>query len=100
VLEEARARQAALQEQWAELAPRVAADPGRYDPAAFNEAAFMRAFCVVLANSAFLPSAELFALLPLAGRLGRTGNGNGADLDFDAATGTVVLKAGRPYRCV
>lgn len=54
---------------------------------------------VVLAHAAYLPSAELFALLPLAGRLGRTGNENGCDLDYDADSGTVVLKAGRPYRC-
>jgi hypothetical protein len=59
----------------------------------------MRAFSVVLAHASFLPSAECFALLPLAGQLGRTGNDNGADLDYDAATGTVLLKAGRPYRC-
>jgi hypothetical protein len=99
VLEEARSRQAALQQQWAQLAQAtVAADPSRFDPAHFNEAAFLRAFSVVLAHAAYLPSAECFALLPLAGQLGRTGNDNGTDLDFDAATGSVVLKSARPYR--
>ncbi|GBF87903.1 histone-lysine N-methyltransferase [Raphidocelis subcapitata] len=99
VLEEARSRQAALQQQWAQLSQAtVAADPARFDPAHFNEAAFLRAFSVVLAHAAYLPSAECFALLPLAGQLGRTGNENGADLDYDAATGSVVLKSARPYR--
>jgi len=60
----------------------------------------MRAFSVVLAHAAYLPSAECFALLPLAGQLGRTGNENGCDLDYDGESGTVVVKSGRPYRWV
>jgi histone-lysine N-methyltransferase SETD3 len=101
VLEEARSRQAALQQQWAQLAEAFfSKDPARFDPATFNEAAFLRAFCVVLAHASYLPSAELFALLPLAGQLGRTGNENGCDLDYDAGSGAVVLKSARPYRWV
>lgn len=99
VLEEARSRHAALQQQWAQLSERwFSKDPSRFAPAAFGEAAFMRAFSVVLAHAAYLPSAECFALLPLAGQLGRTGNDNGCDLDYDAGSGAVVVKAARPYR--
>ncbi|KAI8470254.1 MAG: rubisco small subunit N-methyltransferase [Monoraphidium minutum] len=52
VLEEARARRAALQQQWAQLAEQwAAAEPATFDAAAFNEASFLRAFAVVLANA-------------------------------------------------
>lgn len=81
------------------LAPHVQ-DPARFPPTTFNEAAFMRAFSVVLASATYLPAAECFALLPLAGLMGRTGNDNGCDLDFDAASGCVVVRAGRQYRWV
>lgn len=100
MLAEARSRQAALQQQWAEISENwVSKDPARFDPAAFNEHAFLRAFAVVLANASYLPSAECFALLPLAGQLGRTGNDNGCDLDYDSDLGAVVVKSARPYRC-
>jgi hypothetical protein len=58
VLEEARSRQAQLKQQWAQLADRhFAADADRFPATVFNEAAFLRAFCVVLASATFLPSA-------------------------------------------
>jgi hypothetical protein len=43
-------------------------------------------------------AAECFALLPLAGLMGRTGNDNGCDLDYDASTSSVVVRASRQYR--
>jgi histone-lysine N-methyltransferase SETD3 len=59
---------------------------------------FAAAFSVVLAHALYLPSAEMFALLPLASLMGRTGNGNGSFVDYDAASNRVLLTAGRPYR--
>eukprot|EP00882_Tetradesmus_deserticola_P007360 GHRQ01007754.1.p1 GENE.GHRQ01007754.1~~GHRQ01007754.1.p1 ORF type:complete len:476 (+),score=189.66 GHRQ01007754.1:146-1573(+) len=99
VLQEARSRQAALQQQWAQLHEQhfsQAAD--RFSPSVFNEAAFMRSFCVVLACSTFLPSAECFALVPVASCLARTGNDNGCSLDYDAQRQAVVVTSTRPYR--
>ena len=52
----------------------------------------------MLAHAIYLPSAEVFALLPIASLLGRTGNGNGSEIDYDAASKCVVVTAGRPYR--
>lgn len=49
----------------------------------YNESSFAAAFCVVLAVSAYLPAADLFALLPLASLLPRTGGEAGCMLDFD-----------------
>lgn len=101
VLEEARQRQAALQEQWSSLAAaHFAGAPDAFAPSVFNEAAFLRSFCVVLACAAFLPSAECFALVPGATCLGRTGNDNGCSLDYDPGSSTVKVVATRPYRCV
>ncbi|KAF8071199.1 setd3 [Scenedesmus sp. PABB004] len=99
VLGEARARQAALQQQWAELAgAHFGSDPAAWPPAVWNEAAFMRAFSVVLAHSTYLPAAGCFGLVPGACLMGRTGNDNGCTLDFDAQRGRVVVTATRPYR--
>lgn len=100
ILQEARQRQAALQAQWSGLSEKfLAPNPARFSPLVFNEAAFVRAFCVVLAHACFLPSAECFALLPLASLMSRTGNENGCDLDYDADRKAVVVAATRPYRC-
>ncbi|GFR43931.1 hypothetical protein Agub_g5069, partial [Astrephomene gubernaculifera] len=98
VLAEARTRREALRQQWGELAALMREQPERFPPDVFNEAAFYRAFSVVLGHACFLPAAGCFALLPLASLLGRTGNGNGCDLDFDAEVGAVRLTASRPYR--
>ncbi|GIL70833.1 hypothetical protein Vretimale_3919 [Volvox reticuliferus] len=98
VLDEARARRDALRRQWAALEPRLRADPDRFPPGIFSEGAFYRAFSVVVAHARFLPSANCFALLPLASSMGRTGNSNGCDLDFDGQTNTVVVTAARPFR--
>jgi histone-lysine N-methyltransferase SETD3 len=100
VLDEARQRQAALQQQWTSLAAaHFSKDPQRFPPAVWNEAAFMRSFCVVLACTTYLPSAECFALLPVAASMGLTGNDNGCSLDYDADSGTVKVITTRPYRC-
>ncbi|KAG2498938.1 hypothetical protein HYH03_003128 [Edaphochlamys debaryana] len=95
---EARVRREALQKQWADLEPKLRADTAKFPPAAFSEQAFMRAFSVVCGHAAFLPAAGCFALLPLASLLGRTGNGNGCDLDFDPELNAVVVTTTRPYR--
>lgn len=101
VLEEARQRQAALQQQWATLATsHFSADPASFPPEVWNEAAFLRAFCVVLASTVYLESAACFALVPLASSMGHTGNDNGCSLDYDEGSGSVKVVTTRPYRCV
>lgn len=62
-------------------------------PAVYNETAFLRAFGVVIANSVYLSAAQCFALMPLASTMGRTGNDNGCNLDYDAELGAVVITA-------
>lgn len=99
VLQEARQRQEALQQQWATLADaHFSKDPQRFPPTVWNEASFLRSFCVVLACTSFLPSAECFALVPGACSMGHTGNDNGCSLDYDAESGTVKVITTRPYR--
>lgn len=55
---------------------------------------------VVLAHAAYLPSAQCFALLPVATLLPRTGQEDAAQLDFDLEAQTARLTAARAYRCV
>eukprot|EP00878_Enallax_costatus_P003647 GHUV01003861.1.p1 GENE.GHUV01003861.1~~GHUV01003861.1.p1 ORF type:complete len:495 (+),score=148.67 GHUV01003861.1:1566-3050(+) len=99
VLTEARNRQNALQQQWSNLSKQhFQPNSDRFNPEVFNEADFMHTFCVVLACTAYLPSAECFALVPVAGNMGRTGNDNGCTLDYDTDRQSVVLKTTRPYR--
>lgn len=99
ILQEARQRQAALQQQWATLAAaHFTADQQRFPPSVWNEASFLRTFCVVLACTSYLPSAECFALVPVACGMAHTGNDNGCNLDYDAESGTVKLTTTRPYR--
>lgn len=64
----------------------------------FGYEQFAAAFSVVLAHAQYLPSAQMFALLPLASLMGRTGNGNGSIVDYDEASKRVVVTAQRPYR--
>ena len=116
VLQEARSREAALRQEWQQIAGALeeasaaaaaAADNGAAAPCllppaaatAFSEPAFLAAMTVVLAHAAYLPSAQCFALLPLVGGLRRTGSAAGAALDYDEERQAVVLVAQLPYRC-
>lgn len=58
-----------------------------------------QAMSVVLAHAAYLPAAQCFALLPLAGAFRRTGSGSGAVLDYDVERAAVTVVAQRSYRC-
>lgn len=96
---EAAAREAALRQEWREIQQLVDASAGgatSYPPRVFNEAAFFQAMAVVLAQAAYLPSAQCFALLPLVGGLARTGSSGGAVLDYDLERQAAVLTAGQP----
>jgi len=96
---EARSRAAELRAQWQALHDSTfSKDPQRFSPAVFGYDAFAAAFSVVLGHAVYLPSASCFALLPVASLMGRTGNDNGSNLDYDAERGAVVVRAGRPYR--
>lgn len=70
-------------------------------PAAlYGQKPFCEAFSVVLAHALYLPSAGLFALLPLAGQLGRTGSeAVGCAIDYDEASKSVVVTCPRALRC-
>ncbi len=99
VLEESRSRIKELKRQWGELNDNYfSKDPASFPPSLFGYDQFAAAFSVVLAHAIYLPSASLFALLPVASLMGRTGNGNGSFVDYDDETKRVVVKAGRSYR--
>ncbi|KAL4445791.1 hypothetical protein ABPG77_008990 [Micractinium sp. CCAP 211/92] len=100
VLTEARAREAALRQEWQELAAAMAAaaeSTATYPASVFNEQAFLEAMSVVLAHAAYLPTAQCFALLPLVGGFSRTGSTSGAVLDYDLERQAVTVVAQRPY---
>lgn len=95
-------RAAALRSEWEAVEPMLRADPARYPPATWTEAAFGNALAVVLARAVYLPAADVFALVPLADLVvrragGPLGEGVGALLDFDAGRGAVVVIADRPF---
>lgn len=100
---EARSREAALRQEWQEVAAAMAAAAPEgqaeavYPAAAFNEQAFLEAMSVVLAYATYLPSAQCFALLPLAGGFTRTGSTGGAVLDYDLDKEAVTVVAQRAY---
>lgn len=66
---------AALRKEWASIEELCAQDPSRFPPERFTFDSFLRSFCVVLAHSTFLPSAECFALVPLLGWAKKTCEG-------------------------
>ena len=100
VPQEACTREAALRQEWQEIAAAIAAAgaAAAYPSSTFNEQAFLEAMSVVLAHAAYLPSAQCFALLPLVGGFARTGSAAGAQLDYDMERQAVTLVAQRGYR--
>jgi hypothetical protein len=84
VLNEARDREVQIREEFASildsLQPELSPGLGSW----FNEQAFMECFAVALACSIYLPSAQCFALVPYASFMGRTGNDDGCEVDYDA----------------
>jgi len=65
----------------------------------FGKEPFMRAFSVVLGHAVYLPSAECFALMPVASLLERTGSeSNGCVLDYDPDAKAAVLKTPRALK--
>ncbi|KAG1670765.1 hypothetical protein FOA52_013992 [Chlamydomonas sp. UWO 241] len=99
VLAESMARKATLRSQWQAMHDEwFSKDPATFPASTYGYEPFANAFSVVLAHAIYLPSAGMFALLPVASLFGRTGNSNGSDVDYDEATGRVVVTAGRPYR--
>lgn len=99
VLEESRSRARDLKRQWQELHDEhFSKDVQKYSPEIYGYQQFVAAFSVILAHTVYLPSVQLFALLPLVSVIGRTGNGNGCDVDYDEASHKVVVTTGRSYR--
>ncbi len=64
----------------------------------FSKSAFLDAMSVVLATAAYLPEAQCFALLPIVHLLRRTGNDDGAMLDYNLDSGCVHMTTTRPHR--
>lgn len=98
-LPEAQSRKAALQQQWQDLQERVfSQDTTKFPQSVYNQAAFQAAFSVVLAHAVYLPSANCFALLPVASLLGRTGAESGCALDYDPERQAAVVTTPRMLR--
>mmetsp|Transcript_4662 Transcript_4662/g.11038 ORF Transcript_4662/g.11038 Transcript_4662/m.11038 type:complete len:518 (-) Transcript_4662:222-1775(-) len=100
VLPEAKERRRALEQQWQLLHDQFfSKDPTKFPAEVFGKAPFMRAFSVVMGHAVYLPSAECFALMPIASLLERTGNESaGCTLDYDADSKSAVLTTPRPLR--
>ena len=64
----------------------------------FSRKAFLDAMSLIFAHAAWLPSAQCFALLPLATLLPRTGREDAAQLDFDLDKQAVRLLCQQEYR--
>lgn len=94
VLEESRAREATLRAEWSEILGSHAAMCEKLN---FNLAGFLDAMSVVLSSAIYLPSAQCFALLPLASSMRRTGSAAGATVDYEPDSGSVIVRATRPY---
>ena len=65
---------------------------------AITKEAFFQAMSVVIAHATYLPSAQCFALLPIASTLARTGADTACALDYDLEQGCVTLTAQRTLR--
>eukprot|EP00899_Mesostigma_viride_P015360 jgi/Mesvir1/23825/Mv10632-RA.1 len=94
---EAETRLKSLQETFNELeATAFSQDRQNFPVDAFSFEAFKAAFCVIMSRVIYLPTADCFALVPLADCLNHRSSCN-AVLDFDIDTSTVVLKVDRAY---
>lgn len=93
VLEEARTREAALRSEWTSIAATISGLPNAkdFEDSFFNEQAFVEAACVMLAHVIYLPSVQVFALLPFVSFMRRTGNGDGCDVDYNIGVSTGLL---------
>ncbi|KAK9790329.1 hypothetical protein WJX73_000550 [Symbiochloris irregularis] len=90
---EADARAQALEQEWSGIAAAIGNDQSRFPPGAFNKEAFVQAVVAVIASAVYLPSAQCFAVIPLASTLPRTGQeGAGVTVDYDASTGGVAIR--------
>lgn len=94
VLEESRSRKAALNAEWSDI---VEKHPAVIKELNFNRDGFLEAMSVVLSSAIYLPSAQCFALLPIASSMRRTGSAGGATIDYEPETGSVIVRATRPY---
>lgn len=84
VLNEARDREVQIREEWASIMDSLQPEQlAGLDNSWFNEQAFLEAFAVIVAHAVYLPSAQCFALLPYISLMGKTGNDNGCEADYD-----------------
>ncbi|CAM6111078.1 unnamed protein product [Calypogeia fissa] len=98
VLEEAKQRIAALEEEHEELkASYFEKDPQAFSAEAFSLSAFKNAFTVIMSRAFYLPSADIFALIPYGDCINHRGE-VGAYLDFSAVDQAVVLNVDRNYK--
>jgi hypothetical protein len=99
-LNEARDREVQIREEWASIMDSVEARQfPSLDKSWFNEQSFLEAFAVIVAHAVYLPSAQCFALLPYVSFMGRTGNDNGCEVDYDEGANVLsVLLRNYPVR--
>eukprot|EP01023_Acetabularia_acetabulum_P050476 TRINITY_DN5467_c0_g2_i1.p1 TRINITY_DN5467_c0_g2~~TRINITY_DN5467_c0_g2_i1.p1 ORF type:complete len:478 (-),score=78.38 TRINITY_DN5467_c0_g2_i1:17-1450(-) len=67
-------------------------------PGWLDKQKFINGWSVCLQHFCYLQAAECIAMVPLLGHMKTTANNNGCTADYDPQTGTVVVKATRPYR--
>lgn len=92
MLNEARDREVQIREEFASILDSMESGlPAGLDITWFNEQTFMESFAVVLAHSIYLPSAQCFALVPCASFMGRTGNDNGCEVDYDTGAASMCM---------
>lgn len=93
MLSEARDREVQIREEFASILDSLESGlPQGLDSSWFNEQSFIESFAVVVAHSIYLPSAQCFALVPYTSFMGRTGNDNGCEVDYDTGAATAPFR--------
>lgn len=70
-------------------------DPVKYPSTHYNLGSFKRAFVGVLSRAIYLPSADCFALVPLADMIRKPADGTGGLIDFSIEDDAVVMTTPR-----
>uniref|UniRef100_A0A7S3UAG2 Rubisco LSMT substrate-binding domain-containing protein n=1 Tax=Picocystis salinarum TaxID=88271 RepID=A0A7S3UAG2_9CHLO len=70
-------------------------DPDKYPSRHYNLESFKRAFVAVLSRTIYLPSADCFALVPLADMIKKPADGSGGLIDFSIEEDAVVMTTPR-----
>lgn len=96
-LEEVQQRSAALEGEYEDLQSYFTKDPQAFPQEYFSLEAFKSAFSVILSRAVYLPSADLFALVPYADALNHRADSQ-AYLDYSMEDQAVVFPVDRNYK--